>query len=200
MATRTDCLQALQAAAATLDASPTKQAYEELGRTPSASTILRHFDGWNAAKRAAGLDTNPSTGSRVAPKPDDVDIPDDTAWADLSADQRWHYRHVDANTARTRDRRAHLRAAVYEYKRDYCACARCGEGDPACLEFHHRDPDEKERAIGEMVTYGYALPKIRAEIEKCDVLCANCHRTQHYDVPEAVTPPGETLDSPFESD
>lgn len=190
MATTTDCLQALQDAATTLGESPTKQQYEELGLTPAASTILRHFDSWNAAKRKAGLETNPSRGSRVGSKPDDVDF-SDGEWAALSQDQRWHYRHVEHNTQRTIDRRDRLRAAVYEYKRDQCQCRRCGEGDPACLEFHHRDPDDKERAIGELITYGAGPEKLEAEIAKCDVLCANCHRKEHYTVPDAVTPAGD---------
>ena len=189
MATTTDCLQSLQDAAEMLDDSPTKQQYEQLDLTPAASTILRHFDGWNAAKRAAGLETNSSRGSRVMSMPDGVDFTDDE-WAALSQDQRWHYRNVDHNTQRTLDRRDRLRAAVYEYKRDHCQCQRCGEGDPACLDFHHRNPDEKERAVGEMITYGYGVAKLEAEIEKCDVLCANCHRREHYEIPDAVTPPG----------
>ena len=194
MATTTDCLQALQDAAATLDESPTKQQYEALSLTPAASTILRHFDGWNAAKRAAGLDTNASTGSRVGSKPDDVDFTD-AEWAALSQDQRWHYRHREHNTQRSLDRRDRLRAAVYEYKRDHCECTRCGESNPACLEFHHREPEDKERTVSELITYGNSLETVREEIEKCDVLCANCHRREHYTVPDAVTPPaaaGET--------
>lgn len=194
-ATPTDCLDALQDAATTLGESPTKQQYERLGYTPAASTILRHFDGWNAAKREAGLATDPSTGSRVGPKPDDVDLPDDVTWADLSQDQRWHYRNREHNTQRTLDRRDRLRAAVYEYKRDHCRCRRCGEGDPACLEFHHRDPDEKERSISEMITYGYGVDALEAEIATCDVLCANCHRIEHYEVPDAVSPPGDGGDT-----
>ena len=188
MATTTDCLRALQDAAETLDDSPTKQQYEALGLTPAASTILRHFDGWNAAKRAAGLETNASTGSRVGSKPDDVDFTD-AEWAALSQDQRWHYRNREHNTQRTLDRRDRLRGAVYEYKRDHCECARCGESHPACLEFHHRDPETKERTVSELITYGNSLETVRAEIEKCDVLCANCHRQEHYSVPDAVTPP-----------
>jgi hypothetical protein len=187
MATTTDCLQALQDAAATLDESPTKQQYEALSLTPAASTILRHFDGWNAAKRAAGLDTNASTGSRVGSKPDDVDFTD-AEWAALSQDQRWHYRHREHNTQRSLDRRDRLRAAVYEYKRDHCECTRCGESNPACLEFHHREPEHKERTVSELITYGNSLETVREEIEKCDVLCANCHRQEHYTVPDAVTP------------
>ena len=108
MATTTDYLHALQDAAATLEESPTKQQYEDLGLTPAASTILRHFDGWNAAKREVGLDTNTSTGSRVGPMPDDVDFTD-AELAALSQDQRWHYRNREHNTQRTLDRRDRLR-------------------------------------------------------------------------------------------
>jgi hypothetical protein len=45
------------------------------------------------------------------------------------------------------------------------------------------------------IPYGNSLETVRAEIEKCDVLCANSHRQEHYTVPDAVTPPeagGET--------
>jgi hypothetical protein len=52
-------------------------------------------------------------------------------------------------------------------------CADCGETDPLVLEFDHlRD---------KLFNVGSALPyrnweSILAEIEKCDVVCANCHR------------------------
>jgi len=49
--------------------------------------------GWNEAKGAAGLATNASTGTRIVPKPDDVELPDGLEWAELSQDQRWYYRN-----------------------------------------------------------------------------------------------------------
>ena len=57
-------------------------------------------------------------------------------------------------------------------------CLRCGENDPACLDFHHRDGKEKDRAVSKMLKYG--KKKLLAEIAKCDVLCSNCHRKFHY--------------------
>jgi hypothetical protein len=42
------------------------------------------------------------------------------------------------------------------------------------LEFHHRSG--KDKAISVLVTGGYPIEKIKAEISKCDVLCANRHR------------------------
>jgi len=60
-----------------------------------------------------------------------------------------------------------------------CGCRICGEKDPACLDFHHRDPTTKEGHIGEFRRFGAA--RLPAEIAKCDVLCANCHRKFHRD-------------------
>lgn len=60
-------------------------------------------------------------------------------------------------------------------------CARCGEEHPACLDFHHRDPKTKLFGISHAVSHhGYGWDRILSEIEKCDLLCANCHRIEHW--------------------
>lgn len=185
--TETECLDALQRAAERLGESPTKAAYEELGLTPASATIIRVMNGWNTAKAAAGLETYVSTGSRAGPKPDDVTLPKNVTWESLSVDQRWHYRNVDWNTERTLDRRAELRAWAHEYKRADGGCVRCVEDDPACLDFHHTDTERKEMTISSMISYGYSKERLLAEIEKCEILCANCHRKRHYTIPDPVS-------------
>ncbi|MCJ0620356.1 HNH endonuclease [Haloarcula hispanica] len=152
MTSEADCIQALRDAASELGESPTKAQYEELGVTPASGTIQRVMDSWNGAKKAAGLETNHSRGSRLGTKPADVSLPDGSSWADLSQDQRWHYRNAARNQQRTLNRRAKHRAWVCEYKRDSDGCCRCGEADPACLDFHHRDDTEKEMTISKMIT------------------------------------------------
>jgi len=53
-----------------------------------------------------------------------------------------------------------------------CGYSRC----VAALEFHHRDTSTKEFGVG---GYDGSLDRLRAEIQKCDLLCANCHRLRH---------------------
>lgn len=53
-------------------------------------------------------------------------------------------------------------------------CADCGLADPLVLEFDHRDPSEKSANISELIPFGIA--RIKREIDKCDIVCANCHR------------------------
>ena len=59
-------------------------------------------------------------------------------------------------------------------------CERCGEDHPATLTFHHRDSSEKDFEIGNSVWMGVSLERLKAEIEKCEVLCANCHAKEHF--------------------
>lgn len=57
-------------------------------------------------------------------------------------------------------------------------CEHCGCKDPRVLEFDHLDPKKKKVSIATLISQGYswANEKLRREIRKCRVLCANCHR------------------------
>lgn len=57
-------------------------------------------------------------------------------------------------------------------------CEVCGETTPCCLDFHHLDPQEKERTISEFARVA-TVEQLKQEIEKCVVLCSNCHRKVH---------------------
>ncbi|HEV2249987.1 MAG TPA: hypothetical protein VGT60_05730 [Candidatus Limnocylindria bacterium] len=54
-------------------------------------------------------------------------------------------------------------------------CVDCGEADPIVLEFDHRDPTTKRSDVGRLI-HTSTVGIVRAEIEKCDVRCGNCHR------------------------
>ena len=53
-------------------------------------------------------------------------------------------------------------------------CADCKNSDPRVLEFDHLDPSIKNYSISQMGSY--SLKKLKEEISKCEVVCANCHR------------------------
>jgi hypothetical protein len=64
-------------------------------------------------------------------------------------------------------------------------CNRCDETHPACLQFHHTNPSEKEALVSQLVS-NCNKAKILKEIAKCEVLCANCHAKHHYQRIEAT--------------
>ena len=80
-------------------------------------------------------------------------------------------RRIAANTARTRNE---SRARVREYLLEH-GCVDCGQRDIVVLEFDHVR-GKKLMDVSKMVTDGYSWSAIEAEIAKCDVRCANCHR------------------------
>ena len=60
-------------------------------------------------------------------------------------------------------------------------CVDCGDDDIRCLEFDHRDPGLEVAPISVLLQRGRSWRTIAAEIEKCDVRCANCHRRRTAD-------------------
>lgn len=186
-----ECVDALHHAVEQLGESPTKAQYEELGVQPASATIVRTMGGWNEAKRKAGFETTPSRGPRTGPMPDHLDVTEDE-WTAMSVDQRWHFRNAEWNAERSLRRRARLRRWLHEYKQRNGGCTRCGEEDPACIDFHHVDGARKEMAVTKMIPFGYSREDIRAEVGKCVLLCANCHRKEHHDLPDTGDSEGET--------
>lgn len=58
-------------------------------------------------------------------------------------------------------------------------CDGCGQTfAPAAMDWHHRDPATKAFGINGSA-YSRSKEAILAEVEKCDLLCANCHREHH---------------------
>jgi len=66
--------------------------------------------------------------------------------------------------------------------REGAACIECGEDHPACIVFHHRDPEQKLFNIADARDVGPSKKRLLAEVAKCDVLCSNCHRKLHWEL------------------
>ena len=74
---------------------------------------------------------------------------------------------------RSRLARCHRnRAHIYQYLQAH-PCEMCGEDDPVVLDFDH--VKKKLREVTVIASFG-GWSDLLAEIEKCRVLCANCHR------------------------
>lgn len=71
--------------------------------------------------------------------------------------------------------RKDLQTKLLDYLSDKC-CAVCGESDPVVLEFDHINPQQKSFGIARAISDGVKWSVILAEIQKCQVLCANCHK------------------------
>ena len=71
------------------------------------------------------------------------------------------------------------REFIKNYKRDkkceicgYCKC-------PVILEFHHVDKEEKNKTVNILTKTLKNLDTIKKEINKCRLLCPNCHKELH---------------------
>lgn len=100
-----------------------------------------------------------------------------------------------SKSARTvRQLRAHRKSLIRAYKLER-GCSRCGYNRcAAALDFHHLDPSKKAASPSEWPQ----LPKDRflEDAANCIILCANCHREEHFakaDVAHAMT---DALDFP----
>ena len=86
---------------------------------------------------------------------------------------------------RAEERRQKVRKEFEELK-STLACEKCGENHVACLDFHHKDPTEKDTEVSVAVHRSWGRERIEKEISKCIVLCSNCHRKLHYEERNAV--------------
>ena len=104
-------------------------------------------------------------------------------------DREYSREHYRKNKKYYREKQSRFRdqglARVWQYKCKH-PCGKCGEDHPACLVFHHRNPGDKDKCVSKMAANGTGWPRLLAEIQKCVVLCTNCHRKLHYDERIAV--------------
>lgn len=76
------------------------------------------------------------------------------------------------------DKAYKTRTWFYRFKQSLC-CERCGYSNPASLQFHHKNPDDKTCCVGTLVKLK-GKNTVFAEVAKCEVVCANCHKKEHY--------------------
>ena len=65
------------------------------------------------------------------------------------------------------------------YKGGKCQICGYNKKIPAVYDFHHRNPDEKEFGIAKDGRCR-GIEKLKKEVDKCNLLCKNCHAEIHY--------------------
>lgn len=104
-------------------------------------------------------------------------------------------RHKKNVAERTRQYRPVMRKVIQDHLLTH-PCVDCGESDPVVLDFDHRNPEEKEFSIGHATRRLVSISRLKREMEKCDVRCANCHRRRthregHWFVESSHRPSGD---------
>lgn len=80
------------------------------------------------------------------------------------------------NIVAVNKRRKKLKDMSIEYKGG--CCNSCGYNKcTSALEFHHTDPEKKDFALSNGKTISWE--KMKNELDKCVMLCSNCHREEH---------------------
>lgn len=111
-----------------------------------------------------------------------------------NADKRKSYRkHKDSKSKYGADKWRKIVIELQCFKKKL-GCYLCGEFDPRVLDFHHLDPQQKLLQVPEAWRRHGRAAGIE-EINKCQVLCANCHRKEHVEDVEEIkcSPVGENI-------
>ena len=100
-----------------------------------------------------------------------------------SCRNRWRYKNdssvMNRNTYTEQKARGYFNKwKALKYKGGKCQT--CGEDRPATLCFHHRDPSQKELKLDGRSFANRKWDLIKEEVDKCDLLCHNCHHMLHY--------------------
>tara|TARA_B110000967_G_C18350699_1_gene301099 strand:- start:29 stop:421 length:393 start_codon:yes stop_codon:yes gene_type:complete len=92
----------------------------------------------------------------------------------------WYY---SQNQAKQKQHKKNNCARNKKYVHDYRKsnkCSKCEEDRWYLLEFHHIDPSTKFRNVCDMADQAYAISRVQEEIDKCALVCRNCHMEFHH--------------------
>ena len=93
--------------------------------------------------------------------------------------QKKHYlinkqKFYNRNTIRRKERKIWFESITYNH-----CCYFCGEKERCCIDYHHKDPSEKDKSISNLLGTLRSKERILNELKKCIAICSNCHRKIH---------------------
>lgn len=90
--------------------------------------------------------------------------------------QRWHKEHYEEEKRSWQEYRRNNKKLCIEYLGS--ECSECGGVfHPDVYDFHHKDTNEKDICVGKLLTRKFE--NIKVELDKCILVCSNCHRIIH---------------------
>lgn len=93
--------------------------------------------------------------------------------------EKTKHKHKESR-AESRERLRHRnRQKMLEYLEGK-VCEQCGFSDIRALEFDHLTPGTKKNGVSALMSFGWST--VLKEIQKCRILCANCHRIHTSEV------------------
>lgn len=93
----------------------------------------------------------------------------------LESDSKWRCKKCRVEAVQRR--RDKVKQLAVEYKGGKCAI--CGyDKYIGALDFHHLDPEQKDFGISSK-GYTRGIETVKRELDKCILVCANCHREIH---------------------
>lgn len=93
--------------------------------------------------------------------------------------RKWFQANKEKQAKVQRDRRGGRAEFLRKYKIEQGGCSFCSEQESCCLDFHHLDPSKKEINPSRMARNTWPMARMLKELEKCIVVCSNCHRKIH---------------------
>lgn len=102
---------------------------------------------------------------------------------DKETQKAYQRKYYVKNLRKVLDRKNKRQRALRNWFKDWkdtLHCKRCAFAVGIALDFHHKDPKKKLYAVGSMLERGFSKENIMKEASKCMILCANCHRIEHF--------------------
>lgn len=105
---------------------------------------------------------------------------------EMSVEMRYYYNNRE-EIRTEQNRQKNRRKLWFWWLKKAMVCIDCGNSyPPYVIDFDHRDEEEKESGVARLVSQGASKKRIIEEVEKCDPVCANCHRERTHETPAYV--------------
>lgn len=95
--------------------------------------------------------------------------------------KEFYSKNTEYYKQKRKENRLKIRDFISNLKKE-AKCKFCNECESVCLQFHHLDQNEKEIEIADIRNKGWSIKRLQTEIDKCVIVCANCHFKIHANI------------------